>query len=371
MIYLDYAANTPVDERVLEVFCCVARDFYGNPNSLHAMGEAAKERINDAMKGILNCVKAEEAVLTSGASESNNLAIKGLAEAYKENGRHIISTCLEHSSVSGALTYLQTQGYEIDLVDINKDGQVNLEHLRELMRNDTVLVSICTVDSELGIVQPINKISEIVREYPNCFFHTDATQAIGKIKPDFSDIDLVTFTPHKFYGLNGSGVLLKKKDVVLKPLINGGLSTTIYRSGTPVTAQAAAAEAALRLAADEFDKRNRKVEELNAYLINGLKKYPDVIFNTREKTLPHFVNISVKGIKAVHMQEELSKRGICISTKSACSVPNTPSRAVYAITHDRKTALSSWRISLSHLTEAGELDKLLEALKEIIDNGKI
>ncbi|MGN0162303.1 MAG: cysteine desulfurase family protein [Candidatus Ornithomonoglobus sp.] len=370
MIYFDYAANTPADERVLEAFCRVTREFYGNPNSPHSMGLAAKERINAAIDGILSCFNAEDAVLTSGASESNNLAIKGLAEAYKENGRHIISTCLEHSSVSGALTYLQTQGYEIDLVDIKKDGQVDLEHLRELMRNDTVLVSICSVDSELGIVQPIDKIAEIVREYPNCFFHTDATQAIGKVRLDFSDIDLVTFTPHKFYGLNGSGVLLKKKDVVLKPLINGGISTTIYRSGTPVTAQAAAAQVALQLAMEEFDERNRRVKELNDYLRNGLKKYTEVIFNTRERTLPHFINISVKGIKASQMQEELNKRGICVSTKSACSVPNTPSRAVYAITHDRKTALSSWRISLSHLTEFEELDEFLKVFEEII-SGKI
>lgn len=370
MIYFDYAANTPVDERVLEEFCRAARDFYGNPNSRHDAGLAAKKRIDDAAESILSFFNAEEAVLTSGASESNNLAIKGLAEAYKENGRHIISTCLEHSSVSGALTYLQTQGYEIDLVDIGRDGQVDLGHLRELMRNDTVLVSICSVDSELGIVQPIEQIAKIVKKYPDCFFHTDATQAIGKVRLDFSDADLVTFTPHKFYGLNGSGVLLKKKNVVLKPLINGGASTTIYRSGTPVTAQAAAVQTALRLAAEEFDERNGRVKELNDYLTAGLKKYPEVIFNTREKTLPHFINISVKGIKASEMQEELNKRGICVSTKSACAVPNTPSRAVYAISHDRKTALSSWRISLSHLTSFEELDDFFRVFEEII-SGKI
>lgn len=371
MIYLDYAANTPVDERVLEDFCAVTRQFYGNPNSLHAMGSEAKERMDKEILWIKQHFNAEEAVLTSGASECNNLAIKGTAHSYRENGKHIISTCLEHSSVSGSLTYLQTQGYEIDLVDIDKNGQVDLVHLKELMRNDTVLVSICAVDSELGIRQPIEKIAGIVKEYPGCFFHTDATQAIGKIQLDFSDVDLVTFTPHKFYGLNGSGVLLKKKDVVLTPLIHGGLSTTIYRSGTPVLGHASAARAALQLAFDEFEERGKRVSELNEYLVNRLKEYQNVIFNTREATLPHFVNISVRGIKAQKMQKELSARGICVSTKSACSVPNTPSRAVYAITRDRKTALSSWRISLSHLTTFGELDEFLKAFEEIMSSGTI
>lgn len=367
MIYLDYAANTPVDDRVMEVFCRTSREICGNANSRHAMGTAAGARIENDINKILGFFGAEEAVITSGASEANNLAVKGVCEAYRENGKHIISTCLEHSSVSGALTYLQTQGYEIDLVDIDRNGQVDLEHLRSLMRDDTVLVSICAVDSELGIVQPVDEINKIVKQHPNCFFHTDATQAIGKVRLDFSDIDLVTFAPHKFYGLNGSGALLKKKDIVLKPLINGGKSTTIYRSGTPDTAQIAAMAAALELAHDEFDERLKRVSELNAYAAEKLKQFPQIIFNVREKTLPHFINISTKQILAAKMQEELSDRGICVSTKSACSVPNTPSRAVYAITHDRKAALSSWRISISHLTERKEIDELVSALGSILN----
>lgn len=370
-IYLDYAANTPADERVLAAYCTAAREYCANANSRHILGHSAKAKTENDINKILEITGAQEAVMTSGASEANNLAIKGVCEAYRENGKHIISTCLEHSSVSGALTYLQTLGYEIDLADIQRDGQVDMMHLKSLMRDDTVLVSVCAVDSELGIVQPIDEIAEIVSQYPNCFFHTDATQAMGKIKLNLSGFDLVTFAPHKFYGLNGSGVLLKKKSVVLKPLINGGASTTIYRSGTPDTAAVTAAAKALEIAEHEFDERNNKVRELNEYLTNSLSKFDEVTLNTRAKTLPHFVNLSIKGILAAKIQEQLSDRGICVSTKSACSVPNTPSRAVYAITHDRKAALSSWRISLSHLTTTGEIDCLIKALEEILRSGKI
>lgn len=371
MVYLDYAANTPTDKRVLKVFCDDTNKFFANPNSRHFLGESAKERMEMASDDILSVFKAEEIVFTSGASEANNLAIKGLAESYRENGRHIISTCLEHSSVSGSLTALQSAGYEIDLVDIDNNGQVDMEHLKELLRPDTILVSICSVDGELGIVQPVEKIGELLKEYPNCFFHTDATQAVGKVNIDYENADLVTFAPHKFYGLNGSGVLLKKKDIVLNPLINGGISNSVYRSGTPVLANATAAAAALRFAVDEMNERLETVKRLNKYLTERLKKYPGIVFNTRENTLPHFINVSVEGIKAADMQQRLSERGICVSTKSACSVPNTPSRAVYAITHSRKTALSSWRISLSHLTTFAELDEFLLAMEDIAGNGTI
>ena len=370
MIYLDYAANTPVDERVLQVFCDETKAFYGNPNSMHCMGIAAKERLNEYINKICRRFKFEECILTSGASEANNLALKGIAHAYKENGRHIISTPLEHSSVSGALTALQTLGWEIDLVNITRDGQVDIEHFKELIRKDTVLVSVCTVDSELGIIQPIHEIADIMKDYPNSFFHTDATQAVGRLDIDLSCADLVTFTPHKFYGLNGSGALLKNKCTVLKPLIDGGMSTTIYRSGTPIEAQAAAMSAALDLAYDEMPERTSHIEEISAYISEGLAKFPQITFNKREKSLPHFINISIKGIKAAKMQETLSNNGICVSTKSACSVPNTPSRAVYSITHDRKAALSSIRISISHLTTYNEADELIKTMGEIL-NGKI
>ena len=240
-IYLDYAANTPVDDRVLDLFLEVTKKYYANPNSSHSLGKMANEVINKSTSNILNLFNKYantsnemEIVYTSGSSESNNLAIKGISRTYRENGKHIISTFLEHSSVSSPLTSLKEQGYEIDLLEIDRDGKVNLESLRELIRDDTILVSVCYVDSELGSIQPIKQIAEIVREYPNCFLHVDCTQAVGKINMDLEGVDLVSFAPHKFYGLNGFGGLLKRKDIVLEPLIHGGASTSIYRSGTPV-----------------------------------------------------------------------------------------------------------------------------------------
>lgn len=367
MIYLDYAANTPVDPLVLEEFISSTNTYFANPNSTHPLGKEAHEKINKITNEIANVMGLnidnllkDQIIYTSGASEANNLAIKGIARSYRENGKHIISTCLEHSSVSGSLTYLQSQSYEIDLVNILPDGTIDLGHLKELMRKDTVLVSIGYVDSELGVIQPIEEIAKIVSEYPNCFFHTDATQAVGKIPVNIEGIDLLTFTPHKFFGLNGTGVLIKKEGIVLEPLIHGGASTTIYRSGTPVLPQAMALLKALTLAQFQYEQRFSYVEECKNYMIDELKKYPLVQINSPKGSSPYILNLGVKGVKATLFKEELEKHGVCISIKSACSVVNTPSRPVYAITKDRKRALSSFRISLSHVTTMDEIKEFLQ-----------
>jgi cysteine desulfurase len=367
MIYLDYAANTPVDNKVLETFNEATIKYFANPNSTHELGKLAKERIDLASKNIINLFQEKvnikenmELIYTSGSSESNNMAIKGIARTYRENGKHIITTFLEHSSVSSPLTYLKEHGYEIDLLELNSDGKVNLEHLKELLRNDTILVSICAVDSEIGSEQPIEEISEILKDYPNCYLHVDCTQAVGKINLNLEGADLITFAPHKFYGLNGFGGLLKRKDIVLEPLIHGGASTTIYRSGTPVTGQVVAMEKALEIAFSNLDERYNYVKELNEYLRENFKKYSEVQINTPSKENPFILNLGIKGIKAVDFKQKLENCGVCISIKSACSVVISPSRPVMAITKDRKRALSSWRISLSHLTTKDEIDRFLE-----------
>lgn len=371
MIYLDYAANTPVEEDVLAAFCVATKKYFANPNATHPIGRIAKERMDEITQSILSffsldecSYKADNLIYTSGASEANNLAIKGIAESYRGNGKHIISTFLEHSSVSAALTYLQKKGYEIDLLNILPNGQIDINHLKELLRNDTILISVCTVDSELGIIQPIAEIAELLKDYPNCLFHTDATQAVGKVKLPFEGVDCFTFTPHKFYGLNGTGALIKKDSLVLTPLIHGGASTTIYRSGTPVIAQAVAMEKALFLAMEGFESRYEAVSSLKNQLMQGLCKNPLVQINSPKLSSPYILNISVKGIKAKQMKEELEKNGVCISIKSACSVDATPSRPVMAMTKDRKRALSSFRISLSHETTAKEIEQFLEILEQ-------
>lgn len=208
--------------------------------------------------------------------------------------------------------------------------------------------------------KPIHEIAEILKEYPNCFLHVDCTQAVGKIKLNLKDVDLISFAPHKFYGLNGFGGLIKKKDIVLEPLINGGASTTLYRSGTPVIGQICALEKALQITFNKFDERQKYVKTLNEKLRENLSKYENVKINTISNEDPFILNISVVGTKATEFKQKLEEYGVCISIKSACTVTITPSRIVMAMTHDRKRAFSSWRISLSHLVKEEEIDEFLE-----------
>lgn len=371
MIYLDYSANMPADPEVLEAFCTAERAFIGNANSNHVAGQQARSEMERAVQAIAARMGAlpEEVILTSGASEANNLAIKGIARASRHVGRHIISTPLEHASVSGALTALQEQGWEIDLLDIRRDGTVDVEQLRTLLRKDTVLVAVGWVDSELGTVQPVPEIASLLKAFPQCRLHVDATQAVGKIPLSFEGVDTLSFAPHKFGGLNGSGVLLKRRGLVLEPLIHGGASTTIYRSGTPAVGLAVAAGKALELALENLEDRRAVVQAHNDRLRAALSAYPKLRINSPAGAVPHILNLSVEGVRGVAAQRALSARGVCVSVKSACSVENTPSRAVYAVSHDRKNALNSWRISLSHRTTAAELDAFLSIFDECYREG--
>ena len=363
MIYLDYSANTPVDARVLEQFCAVERRCIGNANSHHQAGSAAKAEIDAATIKIASLlgVQPAEIIYTSGASEANNFALKGLARLSRHTGRHIISTPLEHSSVSGTLTALQEQGYEIDLLDVKQDGTVDLEHLKDLLRPDTICVAITLVDSELGVVQPVQEIAAILKAYPHCHLHVDATQAVGKIPVSFEGVDTMSLTAHKFYGLNGIGMLIKRRNLALEPLIHGGESTTIYRSGTPTVALASSLACALDLAVTDLPGRVGHVAKLNAELRAALSTYPLVRINSPDHAIPHVLNLSVRNVKGTVFQRELDAKGVCISVKSACSSDGLPSRAVFAVSRDRRNALSSWRISLSHLTTEDEIKAFLQA----------
>ncbi len=363
MIYLDYSANTPVDTRVLEQFCAVERRCIGNANSHHQAGSAAKAEIDAATIKIASLlgVQPAEIIYTSGASEANNFALKGLARLSRHTGRHIISTPLEHSSVSGTLTALQEQGYEIDLLNVKQDGTVDLEHLKDLLRPDTICVAVTLVDSELGVVQPVQEIAAILKAYPHCHLHVDATQAVGKIPVSFEGVDTMSLTAHKFYGLNGIGLLIKRRNLALEPLIHGGESTTIYRSGTPTVALASSLACALDFAVTDLPGRVDHVAKLNAELRAALSTYPLVRINSPEHAIPHVLNLSVRNVKGTVFQRELDAKGVCVSVKSACSSDGLPSRAVFAVSRDRRNALSSWRISLSHLTTEEEIKAFLQA----------
>ena len=363
MIYLDYSATTPVDEEVLNTFIEVNRKFIGNPNSLHKLGLQAKELIDASTNQITNILKLKdkEIIYTSGASEANNLAIKGICLKYQNRGNHIITTKLEHSSVIEPIKYLESIGFKVDYVKLDSNGLVDLNNLEELMNDKTILVSISSINSEVGTIQPIEKIKQIVKKYPKAYFHSDMTQSIGKQIINTDDIDLISFSSQKFYGLKGIGCLIKNKNLIIEPLIHGGKSTTVFRSGTPSPALIASSAKALRLVYENFDRKLKKVEELNKYLLSELGKL-DVYINSNEYSIPNIINISLKGIKSETMLHALEKEDIYISTKTACSTGGI-SDSLYAITKDKERSLSSLRISVSYLTTKEELEKFIEVFK--------
>ena len=373
MIYLDYAANAPVDTEVLDVFNEATTKYFANPNSMHRLGVEAKEAIDKATKNIAKNlgVSEDEVIYTSGASESNNLVIQGLPERYKSKGKHIIISKLEHSSIVAPAQRMQELGFEVDMVGVTKDGLIDIDELKSLIREDTILVSITSVDSELGIRQPIEEIGRILKEYPNLYFHTDASQIIGKERIDFTDVDLVTIAPHKFYGINGFGLLVKKKEVGLKPIIYGGKSTTIYRSGTPVTGSVLALDKALELALFKLDERKKYITELHDLVIDKLKER-DFIINSTPNSIPNTINFSVKGVISNVFVQLLGQKEVYISSKTSCCPENAPSKSIYALTNDKSLANSSMRISLSHLTTKEEIDKFFLIFDETLEeyNGK-
>lgn len=375
MTYLDYSATTPVNDEVLNTFNFVTKKYMGNPNSLHKLGVEAKNVINAStlqIAKLLN-VKENEIIYTSGASEANNTVIKGIAYEYKNRGNRIISTRLEHSSIYGPLKQLELEGFKVDYVKTN-NGIVDLNDLEKLMDDDVILVSICTVNSETGLLEPIDEIGKLLKKYPKCFFHTDMTQALGKVKIDLKNVDLASFSAHKIYGLDGIGLLYKKENIHISPLISGGKSTTIYRSGTPCVGLIASLSKAIRLSLESLDKRYEYVSNLNNILKKELSKL-DITINSNEFCIPHILNISINPVKPETMLHALEAFNIYISTKTACST-SLESTSVFELTHDQILSRYSLRISLSYLTKMEEInyfiEKFSECLNELrgVSNGK-
>lgn len=368
MIYFDYAANTPCDPNVLDCFT-MHQQMIGNANSPYLFGEEAAECIAKANASIAaHCFALpNEIIHTSGATESNNLALLGIAYKHRSQGKHIISTFLEHASVHGPLAKLESDGFEIDYVRLLADGTVDLKHLHSLLRSDTICVSIAYVDSEIGIIQPIQQIAELLLSYPNCLFHVDATQAIGKIPVSFNSVDAISFAPHKFYGITGSGVLILRENVLIEPLFYGGLSLSPFRSGTAPTALIAACAKALDISIKALNKRLIYVESLNQQLRQFFQNLPRIIIHSPESASPFILNIGLDKMKNTLFQAELANRGIALSTKSACSHPNTPSKAIYALIGNRKQAMSTLRVSISHLTTQEELEHFFDVFSNVYE----
>ena len=361
MIYLDYSATTPVNKEVLDSFNKCSLEYIGNPNSLHKLGVKTKEIIDASTNQIIKLLKLDsvDVIYTSGSTEANNLAIIGICEKYQNRGKHIITTPLEHSSIYGPINYLLDLGFDVSFVKLDKNGLVDLENLKSLIRDDTVFISINAVNSEIGILQPIEEIGLMLKNYPKVFFHSDLTQAVGKVDIDVSNVDLFSFSAHKFYGIKGIGCLIKKDKIVINPIIRGGKSTTVYRSGTPTSGLIVSLAKALRLALDNSDEKFHQVVELNKYLKEKLSNYEKVYINSNDKCIPHILNISVLGVKPETLLHALEEDEIYISTQSACSSNSTLSKAVLSVTNDEERAKSSVRISLSSLTSKEDIDKFL------------
>ena len=366
MIYLDYAANTPVDEKILEEFIKATRKYIANPNSTHPLGKEAKKEIDKCSNNIAKYFKCESEgiIYTSGASESNNLLLKGIAEAKKKQGNKIIISSVEHSSIIAPCNYLSEHGFDIEMIPLTKEGLVDLEKLKSAIDDNTILVSICSVDSELGTIQPIEEIAKIVKKHKNIIFHTDATQAIGKVKTDYENVDFITFAPHKFFGLNGSGVLVNRNNNKIIPIIHGGKSTTIYRSGTPVTANVIALNKAFKLAIKNIDKRYNKVKKLNKELRKELSKIDDVHINSPENTIPNTLNISLINKDTKQILKRLEKNKIYLSTTTACSLETSPSKSVFAITGSKELASNTIRISISHFNTLEDIKRFIKIFKQ-------
>jgi cysteine desulfurase len=366
MVYLDYSANTPVDGRVISYMNELLVNYVGNANSTYKIGQESKKKLDDMTFNIAKLLNVDlntyDIIYVSSATEANNLAIKGVAECYSAFGKHIIASAVEHPSINGTLSYLQGKGYSVSLVGVDQYCKLNIDELKSLIRKDTILVCITYVEGETGTIQPIKEIVELLKDYPNCHLLVDATQAVGKIPLELSGVDMFTFAPHKFYGITGVGALFKKKSIIVTPLIHGGSSYSLYRSGTMPLALIGSLEKALELAINEFDIRFNDVKKKNEYLRSKLNQIKGITYFSFDVNNPFILNIALKNYKAKEIVEYLDSNDIYVSAKSACSITQTPSKTIFAMTHNKLLAFSSFRISLSHLTTYEELDYFIDVL---------
>ena len=367
MIYLDYSATTPIGFEVLDTYNKTSKDFFGNPNSLHELGVKSKNLMNSATKQIAEIlnINENEITYTGGATMANNMALIGIAMHNHKRGKHIITSKLEHPSIYAICNYLESLGFEISYVNNDEEGLIDFEDLKRLIKEDTILVSICAVNSELGIRQPLKMIRQIIKkENPNTVFHSDMTQAIGKVSVSMHDVDLATFTAHKIYGPKGIGVLYKSNNIGISPILYGSGKSNMLNPGTPAVPLIVALSKALRLATTDIEKRERFIERLNLKIIDALKKYNGVMINKTKYSIPHILNISLRNIKAETFLHALEEFEVYVSSNTACSSA-TLSSSVMAVYNDKVRASSTIRISLSHLTTTDEVNKFISYFDQI------
>ena len=365
MIYLDYSATTPVDIDVFDTLSKVTKNYIGNPNSMHSLGQKSMELLESATKQIADIfgVSSNEIVYTGGSTESNNMAIIGAALANHKKGKHIIVSKLEHPSIYVICDYLKSIGFEISYVKNDSDGLIDFDDLKKLVREDTILVSISAVNSEIGIRQPLKMIRQIIKkENIGIVFHSDMTQAIGKVSVNMRDTDLASVSGQKIFGPKGIGFLYKSSMIKLTPLLYGSTKENI-NPGTPPLPLIAALSKAVRLANENLEKKERFVTLLNEKIVNTLSKYPNILFNKTKYSIPHILNISVMDVMPEVMVHALANHEIYVSSNTACSSGEV-SNAVLAVYNDLNRAKHTIRISLSHVTTTEEINRFLEVFKE-------
>lgn len=370
MIYLDYSATTPVSFEVLDTFNRTTKDFIGNPNSLHKLGTKSQELINSATKQIADIcnIMPREVIYTSGATEANNLALIGVMMKNHHQGKHLIVSKLEHPSIYKICDYLTSVGFEVSYVDNDEDGLINFEHLKKLVREDTVLVSICAVNSETGVRQPLKMIRQIIKkENNNTLLHSDFTQAIGKVPVNFNDVDLASLSGHKFFCPKGIGMLYRNEKVKIQPLIYGSSKSNELHPGTPAVALIAAFSKALRIALTDLEKKERFVTRLNEKIVKELSIHKDIIFNSTKYSIPHILNISLNNIKPETFIHAMEEKEVYIGTNTACSSGDL-STSVMAMYNDKKRATSTIRISISHITTSDEVNQFVMHFNNVYNN---
>lgn len=370
VIYLDNAATTKVDPEVLNSYNQITLKYFANPSSIHSLGQESSRLLDKSREQILNVLKLthHDVIFTSGATEANNLAIKGYCFANRSRGKHIITSSTEHPSVLNTVLEMQDFGFEVTVLPVNKQGQIEVKTLKEAIREDTILVSLMMVNNEVGAINPIKEVGEYLKKFPKIAFHVDMVQAIGKLPLDFNNIDMFTIAGHKIHGLLGSGLLIKEKKIILKAINQGGGQENNLRSGTNTLALSASLAKALRLAVEGEANNFKKVKVLSERLLGYLKDNKDkYLINSYNEDNPYIVNFSLLHHKASVVVEALSNRGIMVSSLSACHAKNEDySKVVYAMYQDLNLAHNTIRISFDKDNTLEEVEALIKNLEEIL-----
>ena len=373
-VYFDTSASTKVSEKAIEIMLKTMRDDYANTSGKHIKGVEAESYVKDAADIIAKTLKVKkgEIIFTSGGTESNNMALIGGAMSRKRYGKHIIISGIEHPAVYRPAEFLTEQGFELSVLPVNSEGQVDLELLKSAIRDDTVLVSVMYVNNEIGAIEPVEEISKIVKaENKDILFHVDAIQAYTKLRinPKSQGIDMLSASAHKFHGPKGVGFLYIDSNVKINPIIFGGGHQRGMRSGTLNTTGIAGMGVAAKEAYDNFDERINKISDLKYYLMDELEKTEGAILNTGrgENFAPQVISVSFEDIRAEVLLHALEDRGIYVSSGSACS-SNHPgiSGTLKAIGVRENLLDATIRISLSELNNKEEADYFIKNLKELL-----